>query len=165
MARRTRIIGWDLNRMNHEIRMAVVQMGTGILEKVAQMVADEANKNAPTLQEPKQTREWIRKHRHSLPAHRNGPIKGNIFSMPSEKVPASYLVVSPAWYSHFYEFGTDPTDEPIKGRHGKDMAFFGENGSIIHKSEVKPHSWKGKAFLRPAADKAEQFIEQIISTI
>lgn len=161
--KRKATIAVDLNKVSHELRGIVLETGMEILGELAERIAQEANNNAPTLQNEKQTTEWTRKHRNSSPAYKNGPIKGSIFSMLSPNVPASYLVVSPAWYSHFVEYGTDEPEKPIRARGKKPMAFYNQDGKLVFKRQVKEHKMKKKPFLRPAADKADEFLLDIIN--
>lgn len=173
MARRNRganrhhWVGIDINRVCQELRAIVVEEGLEILGEVAKKVADQANRLAPVLKNSDQTKKWKEMHRSW---HEDtGPIKGNIVAMKSPNVPATWLVMSPSWYSHFVEYGTEGAEAPRhewhiemkEGRRPK-MAFNYKGKRMVtdwvYHPDVQP-----QPFLRPAADSAEYFLIQILN--
>ena len=50
MAKRTKVVGYDLNKMTQEVRRAAADFGMEILGELAQKVADEANLTAPFIE-------------------------------------------------------------------------------------------------------------------
>lgn len=156
--KRSTAIAFDLNKMSHEIRNIINLEGDGIIGELAQRVAEEARTLAPVLQgEP-------RGPNKRNGDDRSGPLKENIFAQPSANVPGSWIVCSPAWYSHFVEYGTNPHDILPKDKDA--MVFPGTNefaGKTVSTRKVKHPKVAQKPFLRPAADKAEQFLQEIIA--
>lgn len=148
--KRSTSIAFDLNKMSHEIRNIINLEGEGIIGELAERVAEEARSLAPVLQgEPRGSNK-----RNG--DDRSGPLKENIFAQPSAKVPGSWIVCSPAWYSHFVEYGTSEHDMPYPGT--KVLKEAGQPYPKVHHTGAKQ-----KPFLRPAADKAEQFLQEIIA--
>lgn len=166
---RKRTIAYDLNKVKHEARMAVVELGMEIIGELAEKVADEANVQSQKVRCEWETLSFQQRRRGPNKKGRidSGPIAGSIYAMPSEKVPSSWLVVSPAWYSHFVEYGTDPHDMPrISSKKGKDMWFLGTNASAGQAIKTKkvghPGIRRPQPFMRTAADKADAFLDEII---
>lgn len=170
MARRRRMgpkrqttIAFDLNKMSHEIRMIILEEGNGIIGELAKRVAEEARSLAPTLP----SSETPRGPNKRGGDHKSGPLKQNIFAQPSAKVPGSWLVVSPAWYSHLVEYGTEAHE--IKPKNKKALAWVepgataGDDRLIITQHVNHPKVGP-RPFLRPAADKAEQILDSILSS-
>ena len=165
---RTGTIGLDLNKMKHELRMQVLDIGMQVLGALAERVAEEANELAPVIEGETDGKLPLRRGPNKQGSGDSGPIKGNVFAHPSDKVPSSWLVRSPAWYSHFVEYGTDAHDMPTKSKSGKRMVFPGTNahkGRRVGAITVKHPGAKAGAFLRPAADKADVFLEEIINNL
>lgn len=164
----TGTIGFNLNKMSQELRMAVLDVGVEILGELAEKVAEEANLRAPFIEHEIASGERpLRRGPNKFGKSDSGPIKGNIFAQASQKVPLSWLVVSPAWYSHFQEYGTQIHEMPIiSSKIGKNMVFPGTNefeGTMVAtKKVIHPGLKPSPPFLRPAADKAEQFLEEIL---
>lgn len=164
---RTRTIAFDLNKMTHEMRMHILDVGMEVIGQLAERVAEEANAHAPSIQDwpllPNQSkRRGPNKHGGSD----SGPISNSVFAQASSKVPSSWLVISPAWYSHFVEYGTDAHKMPLKA--GKLMSFAGTNaskGKFISTYHVEHTGGARRPFMRPAADKAEQFLDEIAPKI
>jgi len=164
---RTGIIGYNLNKMSQEVRLAAADLGMEILGELAQKVADEANLTAPFIEHELDLGEApLRRGPNKFGKSDSGPIKGNVFAQESQKVPFSWVVCSPAWYSHFVEFGTSMHEMPRKSKTGKKMVFPGTNqfeGSMIETAHVThPGLTPRPPFLRPAADKAENFLREIL---
>ena len=167
MAKRTKVIGYDLNKMTQEVRRAAADFGMEILGELAQKVADEANLTAPFIEYEIELGEApLRRGPNKSGGSDSGPIKGNVFAQESQKVPYSWLVISPAWYSHFVEYGTQPHEMPKKSKTGKVMKFPGTNeaaGRMVETEHVNhPGLRPNPPFMRPAADKAEQFLREIL---
>lgn len=162
-------VGWDKNKFSHEARAALFELGNEVMGELSEMIAKEANERAPVLEEvqPPNSKQPMRrgpnKHGEANDG-REGPIKGKIFAQQSTKVLNTWLVCSPAWYSHFIEYGTvehgiDPKNKTVlsfPGTHG----FSGQQIVVGH---VDHPGVKAKPFLRPAADKAEEFLQQILA--
>lgn len=164
-AKRTRTIGYDLNKMSHEMRSAVLEIGMDVLGELAEAVAERANEYAPVIDNEFGGFQPLRRGPNKNGRSDSGPIKGNVFAQESQKVPLSWLVVSPAWYSHLVEYGTDPHDMPRKSKRGKKMMFAGTNefaGERILTGKVEHPGHSPKAFMRPAADRAEQLLREIL---
>lgn len=166
-SKRTGTIAYDINKMSHELRRAVLDVGMDVLGELAEKVAEEANLRAPFIEHDIALGETpLRRGPNKFGGSDSGPIKGNIFAQQSQKIPLSWLVVSPAWYSHFAEYGTSVHKMPRKSKSGKLMVFPGTNEfegrTIAVKEVLHPGSVPRPPFLRPAADKAEQFLEQIL---
>ena len=170
---RTGTIGLDLNKMKHELRMQVLDIGMEVLGSLAERVAEEANDTAPFIEfevnsKGEGSEAPLRRGKNKSGKSDSGPIKGSVFAQPSEKVPTSWLVVSPAWYSHLVEYGTVPHDLPRKSKTGKMMVFPGTKdyyGRSIAVNHVNHPGAKSVPFLRPAADKADAFLEEIINNL
>lgn len=157
----------NINKLSQELRGIILEEGMDILGEVAQMVADEANRRAPTQKDvngPRRPAKWKNKGKPV-----DGPIKGNIFAQRSGRIPGTWLICSPAWYSHFVEYGTDPHEIP-RAKWQKEIgteqphimtAKFG--GKFVKLDWVYNPGAKPKPFLRPAADMAEQFLLQILA--
>lgn len=166
---RTATIAFDLNKIDHEIRMLMLQFGMEILEELAERVAEEANILSMSITDdwdylPGQKR---RRGPNKSGGSDSGPIAGSVFARPSKTVPTSWLVVAPAWYSHFIEYGTDPHDViPSGSKRGHDMSFLGTNKyegiPITTKKVEHPGIKKAQPFLRPAGDKADNIIKEIL---
>ena len=167
--KRTRTIAYDLNKMKHEARMQILELGMEIIGELAQAVADEANKQSQSV-----VCEWDslpfqerRRGPNKSGGSDSGPIAGSIFAMPSTKVPSSWLVVSPAWYSHFVEYGISPHKRPRRSsRIWKYMAFRGTNESsgkaVVVKHVNHPGVRVPQPYMRKAADKADDLLDKII---
>lgn len=166
----TGTIGYDLNKMSQELRRAVLDVGVEILGELAEKVAEEANLRAPFIEHDIDSgEEPLRRGPNKFGKSDSGPIKGNVFARESKNVPLSWLVVSPAWYSHFLEYGTQIHEMPIISRkRGRFMIFPGTNEfegqKIFAKKVIHPGLRPSPPFMRPAADKAEQFLEEILSS-
>ena len=148
--------------------MHVLQVGMSVLAELAEKVAEEANNLSEDGKDwPRLPNQPKRRGPSKGGDVDSGPIKGSVYARPSKNVPTSYLVVSPAWYSHFVEYGTDPHLVVPKGsKRGHIMHFAGTNdsaGKHISKREVKhPGITTPKPFLRPAGDKADAFVDEIL---
>ena len=172
-SKRSGTIGLDLNKMKHELRMQVLEIGMEVLLPLGERIAKEANETAPFIEfevdkEGEGSEAPLRRGKNKSGKSDSGPIKGTVFSQPSEKVPSSVLVVSPAWYSHLVEYGTDPHDLPRKSKTGKMMVFPGTKayyGRSVAVKHVNHPGAKSVPFLRPAADKADEFLEEIINNL
>lgn len=164
-SKRTGTIAYDINKMSQELRRAVLDVGMDVLGELAEKVAEEADLRAPVIQEEPYAFQPLRRGPDKKGSSSSGPMKGNVFAQESSKVPLSWLVVSPAWYSHFYEYGTSPHEMPRKSKTGKKMMFPGTGpltGERILTDHVNHPGVKAGPFMRPAADKAEQFLKQIL---
>lgn len=163
--KRTRTIGYDLNKMSHELRSAVTEISMDILGELAEKVAEEANLRAPVIQDEPYGFQPLRRGPNKKGSSDSGPIKGNVFAQESTKQPLSWLIVSPAWYSHLKEYGTSAHEMPRKSKTGKKMMFPGTGpltGERILTDHVNHPGANASPFMRPAADKAEQFLEEIL---
>ena len=150
-SKRTGTIAYDINKMSQELRRAVLDVGMDVLGELAEKVAEEANLRAPFIEHDIALGETpLRRGPNKFGGSDSGPIKGNVFAQQSQKIPLSWLVCSPAWYSHFAEYGTSIHKMSRKSKSGKPKEF------------LHPGSVPRPPFLRPAADKAEQFLEQIL---
>lgn len=174
---RTRTVGVDLSKLTHESRAFLLEVGMEAVAKVAEKIAEEANRLAPALEDGYETLEdktSERTHSTTIPKRRgpnkrgasdSGPIKESIFSQESHKVPNSYLVIAPAWYAHFVEYGTSEHIMPrISSKKGNTMIFPGTNnfkGQLVKTKKVDHPGAKKRPFLRPAADKADEFVSQV----
>lgn len=164
-AKRTRTIGYDLNKMSHEMRSAVLEIGMDVLGELAEAVAERANEYAPVIDDEFGGFQPLRRGPNKNGRSDSGPIKGNVFAQESQKVPLSWLVISPAWYSHFTEFGTSSHTLPRKSKRGKKMMFAGTNefaGERIMTDKVNHPGHSPIPFMRPAADRAEQLLRAIL---
>ena len=168
---RTRTIGLDLNKMKHEVRSYLLEAGFEVVAELAKRIAVLANEKAPEAEENYYSsvdskRFPRRRGPNKYGASDSGPIKGNIIAIESRKVPWSYLVMSPAWYSHLVEYGTDAHVMPRKSKLGKTkMVFPGTNewlGQTVEADVVQHTGSKKKPFLRPAADQAEKIAREIL---
>lgn len=166
---RQRQIAFDLDKMTQQSRMLILELGMDVIGDLAERVAEQANRNT----------ESIRCRGNTLPgqplrrgpdktsgSQTSGPIRDSVFAMPSQKVPTSWLVVAPAWYAHFVEYGTSPHKMPTGSKVGNVMHFAGTNehsGEHIATDKIINHPGvkKPQPFLRPAADKAEAFLAEI----
>lgn len=162
--KRSTTLLFDLNKLSHEIRMIVLQEGNGIIGELAEKIAEDAQKHAPVLAAGNTPKEKTRSG-----DHRSGPIANNIFAQPSARIPNSWIVCSPAWYSHFLEYGTEPHEMPDadKQKAGNVMSFVGTKGYAgkrIITDWVYHPGMKQRPFLRPAMDKAEEFINEILQS-
>lgn len=180
MARRRRLgpkrettIAFDLNKMEQEMRMAILQQGDDTIEQLAKKVRDAAIELAPELQPENMPDTYWGDHVRG-PNKRNGdeksgPLKESIFADASVKVPHSWIVCAPTWYAHFVEYGTQPHTVGVnKGRRplGRFMAFPGTynwSGTVVFANKVNHPGIKQKPFLRPAADRAEEFLNSILN--
>ena len=165
-SKRTGTIAYDLNKMSHELRSAVLDISMDLLGELAEKVAEEANIKAPTIQEEPYGFQPLRRGPDKHGRSTSGPIENSVFAQESSKVPLSWLVCSPAWYSHFVEYGTQDHDMPRKSKTGKLMMFPGTNeftGERILTGQVKHPGIRPQPYMRPAADKAEQFLEAILA--
>ena len=165
-AKRSGTIAYDLNKMSQELRREVLDIGIAVLGELAEKVAEEANLRAPVIQpEPYGFQPLRRGPNKALGKSDSGPIEGAVFAQESQKQPLSWLVVSPAWYSHLVEYGTSPHTMPRKSKTGKRMMFPGTGpsfGTRVMTDHVDHPGIRQQPFMRPAADKAEQFLEQIL---
>jgi hypothetical protein len=178
MARKTkghsRSIGLGLDKMKHELRMQVIEVGMEAIGMLAEKVAEEANLNSKSIVDDWPTLPGQEKRRgpNKHGGSDSGPISGSVFAQPSDKVPSSYLVISPAWYSHFVEYGTSAPEKnggKILPKKSDKLSFVGTNSfagkAISTKSVDRSKGSKATPFLRPAADKADQFLNEIINNL
>lgn len=156
----------NLSKISHELRDAlfndiIPNEGMDIITELAEKIAEKANALAPVQDEaksgPRRPEKW-----KSSGKPTDGPIKGNIVAIPSPNLPFTWLVMSPPWYSHFVEYGTSAYN-PLPNPHRKIMIFRVEgmkwiNTAIVNRPNIKP-----RPFLRPAADMAEQILQEIIN--
>lgn len=149
--------------------MQILELGMEIIGELAQAVADEANKQSQSVVCEWDSLPFQERRRGPNKSGRSdsGPIAGSIFAMPSAKVPSSWLVVSPAWYSHFVEYGTSPHKMPrISRKLGKYMCFLGTNDSsgkmVVVKHVNHPGVRVPQPYMRKAADKADDLLDKII---
>lgn len=167
-SRNTKKIGFDPNKFSEELRAIILEEGMAILGDVAKKITAEANSRAP-----KDTSSHPRGPNKRGDRQDSGPIKGSIFYTLSPRVFATYLICSPAWYSHFVEYGTQRHEMPradfqeeIKQGKRDVMTFPGTNqfsGKWIHTPWVFHPGITPKPFLRPAVDMAEQFLRQVLN--
>lgn len=171
MARRSRnsmTFQVSLDRLSHELRAIMLEEGMDILGDLSEKIAEEAKRNAPHID----TEAWQSKKAKAIrrTKAKKGPIANEIFFMRSPRVPASWLVISPAWYSHFVEYGTQPHERP-RAAYQEDIKRGGQEHIMRFKTNTghwAKHKWlfhKGtqpKQFMRPAIDKAEQFLHEIL---
>lgn len=167
----------DLRKLPYEIYM-------NVLDELCEKIAEEARKKAPTLKDeekiyniinsnnktatlrsrrgPDKFKEY-KKHRKNRENKTWGPIKDTITVIPSKKNNISKLVNSPAWYSHFVEFGTSPHPmKPNKLRGKKAMVVPVSDKDAVFSKEVNHPGIKANPFLRPAADLADDFLKEIL---
>lgn len=163
-AKRSATVAFDLNKMEHEIRMIILNEGNGIIGELARAVTEEAKRLAPALPSGEHPRGPNKRGGNP----KAGPLKDGIFCEPSDRMPASWVVCSPVWYSHFVEYGTTPHEMPraeyqeqIKNKQRKPMKFK-VNGRWVTARWLYHTGAKKRPFLRPAADKAEQFLQEIL---
>ena len=170
-ASRTRTIGFDLNKMSQSIRAFLLEAGMEVVQELAERVAKEANARAPESEEPyylvnNSNRKFARRRGpNKSGGSDSGPIRGSVFAQESQKVPYSYLVCSPSWYSHFVEYGTQMHTMPRKSKKGKKMVFPGTNeyiGEVIATMNVTHPGARRRPFMRPAADMAEEIAREIL---
>lgn len=161
----TGTIGYNLNELTHEVRQILISdIGMPFVAELAERVAEEANRLAPVIQPqhpnfPLPLRRGPNKQGHSD----SGPIKGSIVAQQSEKVPLSWLVISPFWGSHFVEYGTKPHDMPRGKKIGHTMIFPGKDGETVFTNKIVHHPGAKKGpFMRPAADQAERIAREIL---
>ena len=160
----TGTIGYNLNELTHEVRQILISdIGMPFVAELAERVAEEANRLAPVIQPqhpkfPLPLRRGPNKHGHSD----SGPIKGSIVAQQSQKVPLSWLVISPFWGSHFVEYGTKPHDMPIGGKRNNVMKLPGNDGSVVYAKQFEHPGAKKGPFMRPAADQAERIAREIL---
>ena len=165
--KRSRTIAYDLNKMSQELRYAVLEVGMEVLGELAEKVAEEANSRAPFIEHEIDLGEApLRRGPNKTGSSDSGPIKGSIFAQESEKVPLSWLVISPAWYSHFTEYGVSIHEMPRKSKSGKKMVFPGthefEGEIVATKKVIHPGYTPRPPYMRPAADMAEKFLSEIL---
>lgn len=150
--------------------MAALAFGDEIIGELAEAVAAEANARAPVIEEvqPVNSTQSLRrgpnKHGEANDG-REGPIKGSIFAQKSTKVLGTWLVDSPAWYSHFVEYGT--LDHIIASRLGKKLSFPGTHewaGLQVTVGVVDHPGANAHPYLRPSADKADEFLKAILAS-
>lgn len=171
MARRrsskTGTIGYDLNSLTHEVRQILLDdVGKPFIAELAERVAEEANRLAPVIQPESVDIEGLplRRGPNKHGGSDSGPIKGSIVAQESQKVPNSWLIISPFWGSHFVEYGTKPHKMFNKKKGGK-MVFPGTNnhaGEKIGVSFVEHPGAKANPFMRPAADRADPIAKEIL---
>lgn len=157
-------VGYNINKMSQEIKDIVFDIGVDILGELAEKVAEEARSRAPTNQGIEYGGD------NGMPKRRgpnksggsdSGPIADNIEAIESPNVRFSYLVIAYAWYSHFVEFGTKEHD--IFPKKKKALRFpVSETETVVRCSVHHPGIRTHVPFLRPAADKAEGFLKQIL---
>ena len=167
-SRRTSQVSFQINTALREVGIAVTELGQEVLAELAQKVADEANSRAPFIEHEIDLGEApLRRGPNKSGSLDSGPIKGSIFAQESQKVPLSWLVISPAWYSHFVEFGTQIHEMPRKSSTGKVMVFPGTNeyeGKMVAtKKVIHPGYTPKPPFMRPAADMADKFLSEILA--
>lgn len=169
-AKNSSTVGVDLNRLSQELRGIILEEGMQIIGDLAELVAQDANRLAPTIQGEYSPAAMKKNKRGG--DNKSGPIKGNIFAERSNTLPGTWVVCSPTWYSHFMEYGTMPHEMPsadkqeaLKQGKGKKMKFKGTNGfpdptfaSWVFHPQVSP-----RPFLRPAADKADYFLQVVLN--
>lgn len=167
--KRSTQIAFDLNKMDHEIRMIILEEANGIIGELARAVVDEAKRLAPSLPPGEKPRGPNKRPGTHPNAAKSGPLKDMIFCEPSDRMPASWVVCSPTWYSHFVEYGTTPHEMPraafqeqIKNKQRKPMRFKAPDGRWITAKWLYHTGARAHPFLRPAADKAEQFLQEIL---
>lgn len=158
-------VGYNVNKMSQELKDAVFDIGVDILGELAERVAEEARTRAPKNKsiEYKKGKDSIPKRRgpNKKGATDSGPISDNIEAVESPNVRFSYLVISYAWYSHLVEFGTEEHD--IFPKKKKALRYpISESETIIRGSVHHPGIKNHVPFLRPAADKAETFLREIL---
>lgn len=162
---RRRRVPINFDKISHEAKMAALSIGMECIGVLAEKIAEEANANAPVINPtpPPLAGQALRRGPDKTSGKQtSGPIKGNVFAQESAKVPFSYLVCAPAWYAHYSEYGTDPHD--ISAKKSKILAFRAKDGSEVFAKTVSHPGVKPKPFLRPAADKAEQFLDEILNS-
>lgn len=164
---RTRTIGLDLNKMNHALRMALLEEGNEVIGMLAERVAEEANRRAPVIKAEAQTKSTrpqpLRRGPDKQGHSSSGPLKNAVFAQESQKVPNSYLVCAPAWYAHFVEYGTEA--HTIKAKKSNLLRFPGTKesaGEEVLTDTVEHTGARPRPFLRPAADMAEVFVKELI---
>ena len=150
----------DLNKIGHELRGIVLEEGGEVLKLLATRIAMEANMLAPMQQSdsgPRRPEKW-----KNSGNPKDGPIRGNVIAMPSPNIPNTWVVMSDAWYSHFVEYGTDAYD-PLPNKSQKTMVFKGRDGNWVRTRKINRPNIQPKPYLRPAGDKAEQFLLAILN--
>lgn len=153
----------DLNRVSEELRALVIEEGLSIIGDLAEMIAVEANKNAPVqnvgLDGPRRPYKW------KNGGGRNVPLKGNIIAFPSPNRIATWIVQAESWFAHFVEYGTwqGKGHYTIKANNKESLRYKSrETGKMVWAKSVQHPPSKPQPFLRPAADRAEDFLMDII---
>lgn len=162
---RTRTIGADLNRMSHEIRSILFNVGDEVIEELAEAIANEARTKAPVISTEDVSFFKARRGPNKSGGIDSGPLKENIIVRPSKTTPHSVLVNATPWYAHFVEYGTDPHKIRPKKRRGVSdprAAYPTKDGKVVWYREVKHPGAKKHPFLRPAAAKAEKLARMIL---
>lgn len=169
---RTRTVGVDLNKLTQESRAILLDIGKEGISLLAEKIAIQANENAKTAIKhayPALSGQAERRGPNKYGGSDSGPIQDSVFAQESQKVPNSYLVIAPAWYAHFVEYGTDPHVMPrISSKKGHNMVFRGTgpyDGQTISVKKVEHPGAKRHPFLRPAADKADDFVKQVVKEL
>lgn len=151
----------DINKIGHELRGIVLEEGIEVLGDLAERIAQEANNLAPVQDTgaagPRRPGKWKQSG-----DPKDGPIKGNVIAMPSPNIPNTWVVMSDVWYAHFVEYGTDAYD-PLPNKHQKTMVFKGRDGNWVRTKKVNRPNIQPRPYLRPAGDRAEEFLLQIIN--
>ena len=161
---RTGTIAYDLNKMSQELRREVLDIGMEVLGELAEKVAEEANLRAPVIEPEPYGFQPLRRGPNKQGKSDSGPIKGSVFAQESQKVPLSWLICSPFWGSHFVEYGT-ADHKMFEKRADRPMMFPGTGpdlGRRIITPFVDHPGARSIPFMRPAADKAEQFLQDIL---
>ena len=171
-SQRTRIPFFNMNRIAHDVRMILVEEGNGIIEELARRIAEEAKRRAPRLNVGASgPARGPNKRPPGKGDGKEGPLADKIFVTPSIKVPSSWVVCAPTWYSHFVEYGTTPHEMPradyqeeVKQGLRKKMRFRAADGRWVTADWVYHPGATARPFLRPAADMAEQLLDQIVQS-
>lgn len=159
----------SLDKLSHELRQIMLEEGMDILGDLSEKIVKEARQIAPQIDPTVWQSSKAKEKRRT--GSKKGPIASEIFFMRSPRVPASWLVISPAWYSHFVEYGTQPHERPraawqeaIKMGDEEHIMQFKTNTGHWARYDWLFHSGyvPKKPFMRPAIDKAEQFLHEVL---
>lgn len=155
----------DLSKISGEILSQVLIIGDTAVERLANKIADEAQRLAPIGKyppEPSGSKRKVTKviQKETWPGYK-GTIRDTMSVVKSKNVPHSYLAVAGHFTAHFLEFGTDK--HTIKAKHAKKLAFIGRDGNLVYKKHVIHPGIAAKPFMEPAANKAETFLDEVIS--
>lgn len=154
----------DLSKISGEVLSQVLIIGDTAVEKLADKIADEAQRLAPVGKYPSEPpgsqRKITKVIQKTWPGY-EGTIRDSMSVVKSKNVPHSYLAVAGHFTAHFIEYGT--YKHTIKAKRAKRLAFIGRDGNLVYKKHVIHPGISARPFMEPAAQKAETFLDEVIS--